>query len=274
MSQFLKFCSLSMLAAAVILAGCSSSKPMPKTQDEESSVQLPDDYPPAPASSPDGVKYVWARSAIALEVYTGSALNVYEDRVHNLMVCMYQMADMKGADEKINNIKSGSRKDLEDLLNCEPFDETVINARRFFLKPRMHRVFKFDREKDVRYVMLVAGYATSEGAENTLSVKIPLLYDRDGIIFKDDQYSAATLKMRLFFGQNRMENLVDGERFTDMENADSAKELSEALDGIVVDSDAVEGNCKDGAKAPPATPSPYYSAPVEQPDLPQIIKDY
>ncbi len=218
------------------LNGCSSSdKEMPKTQDEEKSVQLPDDYPPPPASSPDSVTYSWGRNAIIFEMYSTSYLNVYEDRSHNLMLCLYQLSDLAAIDAKINEITDSNHRALNELLNCEPFDTTVTSSIRFFVKPKLHNVFKFDREKDVKHVVLIAGYNSSVSTENILSVKIPLFYNRDGIIFKDDQYTVAPLKMRIFLGQNQMKNLKDGEKFTDFVDADKQKELDDKLDGVVKD---------------------------------------
>lgn len=218
------------------LNGCSSSdKEMPKTQDEEKSVQLPDDYPPPPASSPDSVTYIWGRNAIIFEMYSTSYLNVYEDRSHNLMLCLYQLSDVAAIDARINEITDSNHRALNELLNCEPFDTTVVSSIRFFVKPKLHNVFKFDREKDVKHVVLVAGYNSTVSKENILSVKIPLFYNRDGIIFKDDQYTVAPLKMRIFLGQNQMKNLKDGEKFTDFVDAEKQKELDDKLDGVIKD---------------------------------------
>ncbi len=220
----------------ICLNGCSSNdKELPKTQDEEKSVQLPDDYPPPPASSPDSVTYTWGRNAILFEMYSTSYLNVYEDRSHNLMLCLYQLSDLATIDAKINEITDSNHRALNELLNCEPFDTTVISSIRFFVKPKLHNVFKFDREKDVKHIVLIAGYNSSVSTENILSVKIPLFYNKDGIIFKDDQYTVAPLKMRIFLGQNQMKNLKNGEKFTDFVDAEKQKELDDKLDGVVKD---------------------------------------
>ncbi|MGN1357429.1 MAG: type VI secretion lipoprotein TssJ [Succinivibrionaceae bacterium] len=261
-----KFWSLALMFLLASCSGCSSQNEkkvpsedeLPAVQDQSKSLELPNDYPPPPASSPDGVNYSWSRSAIAMEVYSTSVLNVYEGRSHNLMICIYQVSDKTAVNNKINAALEASGTELKKLLSCENFDDSVVSARRFFIRPKMHSIVSFDREKGVKAVVLVAGYNNSSGNRNILLRDIPLLYTTKGIIFKDDQYTAGPLKMRIFIGPDRLQDLVDGEKFTDFIDADSEKILRKKLDEIVIQDMDAPAPGLDGMQLPQDnTPAEY-----------------
>lgn len=206
-----KFFECALAALAVSLCACSSQPPAPPApKPADNSVTLPEEPPEKPAESPDEVKYKWERSGIRIEFYSTAMLNVTHEQSHNLMICMYQLSDIEAFKGKLN----AELKDLSEYLACNNADPPVVSTRRIFIKPRMHKVFLFDREKDVKGIALIAGYyEPSDPAKNALIRPIPLLYWQDGLVFKDDQYAAAPLVMRVFLGKDTMQDLRNREDF-------------------------------------------------------------
>lgn len=196
-----------------ILAGCSSS-PESKlpNKPKADTVNIPDDFPAPPATTKESVSYPWQRSAIHLETYTTSLLNMYNQRSHNLMLCVYQLSDIG----VFNNLLSQASNDsniLNKIIACNNFDGSIVSARRIFVKPKYHRLDSFDREKDVRFVVFVAGYNNNLTTENVIIREIPIKYARSGLVFKDEEYSVAELNVRFFVGMDKIQDLRDGETF-------------------------------------------------------------
>lgn len=208
--------SLSLLCCVF---GCSSKQQdPPETQDTKNSLVLPDDTPDKPAKDIDSVKYKWLRNGIQMEVYSTEELNIYNDVPHNLMVCLYQLSDNEVLNNIVNVAVGGDEDFREKLLSCEQFDKTIVNASRFFITPKQHNVLMYDREKDVKSILLVAGYDNSNISHILVQRDIPVLFREVGVIFKEEQYSSTYLKMRIFLGKHSIQDLRHGERFEDVEN--------------------------------------------------------
>jgi predicted component of type VI protein secretion system len=195
--------------------GCSSSPEdkLPKKPSTDT-VNLPEDFPTPPAASKDAVAYIWERSAIHIETYSTSLLNMYNDKTHNLMLCVYQLSDMKSFQNLLDQASNVSTGDaMRTIVSCKNFDESVITTRRLFVRPKNHKLESFDREKDVRFIALVAGYNNNLTTANVIVREIPIKYARTGMVFKNDEYSVAELNMRLFVGKDKIQDLRDGETF-------------------------------------------------------------
>lgn len=196
-----------------VLLGCSSS-PESKLPEKPKAdtVNIPDDFPAPAAATKDAVNYPWQRSAIHLETYTTSLLNMYNQRPHNLMLCVYQLSDIG----VFNNLLVQAANDntvLNKIVACNNFDESIVSARRIFVKPKNHKLDSFDREKDVRFVAFVAGYNNNLTPENVIVREIPIKYARTGLVFKNDEYSVAELNVRFFVGMDKIQDLREGETF-------------------------------------------------------------
>lgn len=227
MNRYIRFIIL--LLTIAISMGCSSKKgsepdesDLPPKSDTET-VNIPDNYPIPPSPTIDGVKYVWERAGIGIETYSTTNLNLYDERSHNLMICLYQISDLKFFDNLINQISADDATAMQQILSCKKLDESIISTQRIFISPKQHKAQYIDREKDVRHIALVAGYNNNLSIENVILRDIPIKYGRSGIIFKDDEYSVAPLNMRLFIGSSKMQDLRDGESFKVYEKKEQLK---------------------------------------------------
>lgn len=228
MHLFYKLCFIIVLGC--FLGGCSSKDPNNPSDDDlpqkpsDDTVNLPENYPIAPSPTLDGVKYIWERAAIGLETYSTSALNLYEDQSHNLMICMYQTADLNSINNMISQIGAGDISAMQKLLSCQKFDDSIVTSKRIFITVKQHKVQYFDREKDVKHVVMVAGYNDNLSTENIIIRDIPIKYAKVGVIFKDEEFSVAPLNMRIFVGSKKIQDLRGGESFRLYEKKEQNKE--------------------------------------------------
>lgn len=207
-----------LLFLCFLVLGCSSKNDGPSDSDlpkkpSDETVNLPENFPITPSPTLEGVKYVWERAAIGLETYSTSDLNLYDGKSHNLMICMYQLADLNMFNNMISLISSGDVSAMQKLLSCQKIDESVVTVQRIFVTTKQHKVRYFDREKDVKHVALVAGYNDNLSIENVIVRDVPIKYAKVGVIFKDEEFSVSQLNMRVFVGSKRIQDLRKGEQF-------------------------------------------------------------
>ena len=105
------------------------------------------------AETPDMVRWTYLPGGLTVNLEADAELNLYMDRPHNLMLCVYQLSG-PDAFQKLAEEIEGIRK----LLVCAPFDTTVVQAERRFVFPGEQAALVMDRMEGARYVGLVAGY--------------------------------------------------------------------------------------------------------------------
>jgi type VI secretion system VasD/TssJ family lipoprotein len=108
---------------------------------------------PQNAPRPDQVKWTYLPGGLILNVKADNELNPFEGFSHNLMLCVYQLSGPDLFQELAAGI-GGIRK----MLECAPFDPTVVHVARHFIFPGEEAALVMDRAEGARYVGLVAGY--------------------------------------------------------------------------------------------------------------------
>ena len=137
---------------------------------------------------------------------------------------MYQTADLNSINNMISQIGAGDISAMQKLLSCQKFDDSIVTSKRIFITVKQHKVQYFDREKDVKHVVMVAGYNDNLSTENIIIRDIPIKYAKVGVIFKDEEFSVAPLKMRIFVGSKKIQDLREGESFRLYEKKEQNKE--------------------------------------------------
>lgn len=114
----------------------------------------------------------YEKNAIELVVKSDPKLNLYQDRVHSLMICVFQLRDLNGFNQLVDE-----RNGLSTLLECGRFDPAVTYAKRVIAQPSLDSNEIMDRTEGAKYIGIVAGYyeLRKETAVRYLQVPVSLL---------------------------------------------------------------------------------------------------
>lgn len=144
-------CLLIPVICILIFSSCSSKKaPPPKPQ------------------------WLYEKDAVTLRFKADKILNMYDGLPHTLMVCVYQLQD-DAVIEQLSTNEDG----IYQLLDCEPFDSSIRNAKRLIIHPGQDLTFIMDRLAGTRKIGFVAGYAKLEKGRIIRVADIPVLISKD-----------------------------------------------------------------------------------------------
>lgn len=114
-------------------------------------------------------EWQYQKNAIALEFSCDSKLNLYQEKPHSLLLCVYHLKDLNGFNQMVDQ-KGG----LAVLLECGRFDPSVTYSRRLVLQPKQKLEEPMDRTEGAKYIGIVAGYYDLRKENSTRIFQIPL----------------------------------------------------------------------------------------------------
>jgi type VI secretion system VasD/TssJ family lipoprotein len=114
-------------------------------------------------------EWQYQKSAIALHMSGDPLLNLYQQKPHSLLLCVYHLKDLNGFNQLADQ-KDG----LSALLDCGRFDQSVTYSKRLVLQPKQKREESMDRTEGAKYVGIVAGYYDLRKESSSRSFQIPL----------------------------------------------------------------------------------------------------
>lgn len=123
---------------------------------------------------PPRPQWAYERDAITLRFKADRILNMHEGAPHTLMLCVYQLTD-----DNILNQLASNEDGIYQLLDCEPFDSSVKNAKRLIIHPGQDLTFIMDRLAGTRKIGFVAGYSQLQKERIVRTLDIPVLISKD-----------------------------------------------------------------------------------------------
>lgn len=167
MIRLLKFCIAILLGAIALCGGCSAPDPPPLMQ------------------SAKDVAWLYEPDAIVLRIAADERLNEHEGEPSSLMLCVYELSSREGVDERL-----ASPGGFAELLACGRFDDSVVTSRRLFSDPGQAQNLSLDREENVRWIAVVAGYFHGTPAHSARVVAVPVREIVEGWLpfFKDTRH--------------------------------------------------------------------------------------
>jgi len=114
-------------------------------------------------------KWTYEKNAINLHIVGDPALNRYQKKAHTLIACVYQLKDLNGFNQLIDE-KGG----LEKLLECNRFDVGVTYSKRLVVQPKENLTESMSRTEEAKYVGIVAGYFFLRKEHSIRSFPIPV----------------------------------------------------------------------------------------------------
>lgn len=130
---------------------------------------------PQPIAPPE---WRYEKDAVRLAFQADPNLNLYNNISHTLQLCIYQLKDPNGF-----NQRTQSEDGLYSLLACTLFDASVTNFRSVIVRPGETISFMMDRAEGAKYIGIAAGYADIDKDRITRLIEIPV------IIVKEDSGS-------------------------------------------------------------------------------------
>lgn len=125
----------------------------------------------APKVAMDG--WAYEPAAIQLRVIAAPQLNQYHNRPHSLVLRVVQLADKKPFDDR-RTTSFG----LQEMLTVDAFDPTaVLSVNEYSLLPGADQMISLDRQQNVRYIGVVAGFYNLDGRRSSRLIPIPPIDD-------------------------------------------------------------------------------------------------
>ena len=128
--------------------------------------------PPPPPPVPP---YPLLRDGIRLRLKADHQLNQTDDVPHALLLCLYQLRDRSLFDQL-----AASEDGIYQLLDCQPFSDSVTAVKRLFIQPGQDLTFIMDRQAGTRSLGIVAGYAVLDKNRMIRVADVPVIVSEDG----------------------------------------------------------------------------------------------
>ncbi|MBQ9406914.1 MAG: type VI secretion system lipoprotein TssJ [Desulfovibrio sp.] len=172
------------LLLALAIGGCGGS-----------AQQSPLPPPPSPASDPAGVTWNQETGGLKYRIEAAKDLNHEGNKPLGLTVCVYQLDD-----PSTFQAMAASPSGIDQLLNCQLDPAKARASRAFRMQPGKSQDVTADRVEKARYLAVVAGYEHLKPELCTAVIPFPIHHEKEGLIFKNDLYTAAPMRALIHLG--------------------------------------------------------------------------
>lgn len=142
---------------------------------------------------------VWGfeKKAIEISYQADKNLNLYDEKPHTILMCLYQLSD-----PNVFNELSKSEDGLNKLLTCSRFDESVVGFMQIIVQPGESKSLYLDRAENAKWAGLVAGYYNLSPGLITCLFEVPIVTKRKWLLFKKP--IPGNLSINLSLGSNKI----------------------------------------------------------------------
>ena len=144
-------------------------------------------------------RYVYEPEAIRLQIQADANLNLHEGKAHTLMICLYQLKRKTGF-----NYLAEEMDGRYKLLECQPFDNTVSNAKRLIIHPGDNLNLLMDRLEGTRHLAIVAGYYLLQKKRMVRMVDVPVITEKEGFMGSRTVSRIGKLNLKAIFGDQQI----------------------------------------------------------------------
>ncbi|MBI4682670.1 MAG: type VI secretion system lipoprotein TssJ [Nitrospirae bacterium] len=120
-------------------------------------------------------KYLYEGDAITLHIRSVPDLNLYEGQAQALLLCIYQLSGQ----DAFNQL-SDKEENLSGLKGCHRFGPSVIESKRFIIRPNEDKTETLDRAEGTKFLGIAAGYFGNDKDSSVRLAPVPV-----GIFTKD-----------------------------------------------------------------------------------------
>lgn len=143
---------------------------------------------------------IYEENAIHLQLTADQELNLFQNRPHQLSMCLYQLRDPNSF-----NQLAGDEEGLYKLLECQRFDPSVATSTRLSIQPGQEVTQSLDRAEGALYVAVVAGYYTLQKDHIIRLFKIPIVVEKKGWLRRTEVYKLGHLDIGLLLGPQELQ---------------------------------------------------------------------
>lgn len=136
----------------------------------------------------------YEKNAIVLNLSGDPHLNLFQQKPHSLILCVYHLKDLNGFNQLADQ-KGG----LSTLLDCGRFDPSVTYTKRLVLQPKQEMEEIMDRTEGAKYLGIIAGYYDLRKDSCSRSFPIPLSF----------MNNPKKIHIKLSLGPNQMQEVKD-----------------------------------------------------------------
>ncbi len=140
--------------------------------------------------------------AIRLRINADPNLNLHEGKPHTLMICIYQLRRKTSFNSLAEEIEGRYK-----LLECQPFDTTVANAKRLIINPGDNLNLLMDRLEGVRHLAVVAGYYLLQKKRIIRMVDFPIIIHKHGFMRSKTTSRVGILNMGIILGDQQIKGV-------------------------------------------------------------------
>jgi len=158
--------------------------------------------PPAGKSGSQDISWDFQPKGIELHFRADPQLNLYNEKPHTLVLCVYQLTD-----PSVFNDLSKAESGIIKLLGCNRFDNSAASFQRIIVQPSEDKTVALDRAENAQFVGIVGGYYQLSPPNVAQLYTIPIVSTTKGLFFKKTTRSIGVLKVDLFLGPQEIQQL-------------------------------------------------------------------
>ena len=147
------------------------------------------------SEDPAGVTWNQQTGGITYRIEAANDLNHEGDKPLGLTICVYQLDD-----PSTFQALAASSSGIDQLLNCQLDPAKARASRSFRIQPGKAQDVTADRVEKARYLAVVAGYKHLKPELCTAVIPFPIHHEKEGLIFKNDLYTAAPMRALIHLG--------------------------------------------------------------------------
>ncbi len=159
----------------------------------------------------NGSEPVWSYSPQSIKIHYRATqdLNLYNDTPHTLILKIFQLKDISRFKALLHS-RAGIIKVLQFVgqnLYLGDAQQDVLYYEQEIVSPGDEKTISLDRMKGVRWVAIVAGYYNLSPTTSFRCFKIPIVYEKKGIIFRKKIAKPGRLFVNLILGPTSIQSV-------------------------------------------------------------------
>jgi len=142
----------------------------------------------------------YKEKGIVLDITAAADLNLFNQQPHTLVLVLYQLADSNAF-----NLMLGNPATLEQMLDGNDFDRSVLTWQKLVIQPGKIQRFPLDRAAGIRYLGIVTGYFSQNVAAISRLVSVGVKQDKRRFFWTQTLAETAETQIQLVLGRSGIE---------------------------------------------------------------------
>jgi len=137
---------------------------------------------------------------IVLDISAAQDLNMFNEQPHTLVLVLYQLADPNAFNQMLGNSAT-----LEQMLDGNDFDRSVLTWQKLVIQPGEKQKFTLNRAAGVHYLGIVTGYFSQSVAAISRLVSVEVTQEKKRFFWTQTVPQTAETQVQLVLGRSGIE---------------------------------------------------------------------